>query len=80
MTLVSVVLSPKAACYGKTPHSDPLLLQGMGHTLMLFPAGREVLQLEGGFFLSRKRFLLFPPLSALSLVVQVLFSQFLVLS
>ena len=62
------------------PCSDPLLLQGRLGTLRLLLASCEVLQFKGDFFLSRKKFMLLPPQSALSLVVGVAFIQFSVLS
>ena len=79
MTLISVVMSSKAAYYGKAlPLRSPTPPGKASYPKIA--TGHEVPQLEGGFFLSRKEFLPLSPQSALSLVVGVLFIQFPVLS
>ena len=73
MTLVSIVLRLKDAYAVMHPCSGPLLIQGRPQTLGMLLSCCEVPRLKGGFFLSRKEFLLLPLQSALSLVVRVLF-------
>ena len=79
MTLVSVVLGPKAAYCGNAPLLRSPTPSGKVSYLRIAP-GCAALWLEGDFFFSSKEFLPLLPQSALSLVVGVPFIQFSVLS